>query len=186
MRDGGKLPFILRWPSKEGRFPVLVTYDGHWGGGTIPGPEEKEYLRQGYAVLGVSSRGTGAAEGVFAPFSTQEGDDGKTIIQWAGQQPWCDGNVGMYGNFYAGATQLGEALDYLAEQKLDVLAVHEALDELAALQERQSQIVELRFFGGYTIAEISEILQVSVRGHASRYEHNKTVLGRPVTKPIRA
>jgi RNA polymerase sigma-70 factor, ECF subfamily len=57
---------------------------------------------------------------------------------------------------------LDEALDYLAEQKLDVLAVHEALTELAGLSERQSQVVELRFFGGYTVEEIAELLEVSV------------------------
>jgi RNA polymerase sigma factor (TIGR02999 family) len=57
---------------------------------------------------------------------------------------------------------LDEALDHLARQKLYVLAVHEALDHLAALHERQSQIVELRFFGGYTVAEIADMLEISV------------------------
>jgi RNA polymerase sigma factor (TIGR02999 family) len=57
---------------------------------------------------------------------------------------------------------LDEALDHLARQKLDVLAVHEALEELAGLNERQSQVVELRFFGGYTVPEIAELLEVSV------------------------
>jgi RNA polymerase sigma factor (TIGR02999 family) len=57
---------------------------------------------------------------------------------------------------------LDEALDYFARQNLDVLAVHEALTELAALHERQAQIVDLRFFGGYTVEEIADLLQVSV------------------------
>jgi RNA polymerase sigma factor (TIGR02999 family) len=57
---------------------------------------------------------------------------------------------------------LDAVLDYFAEQNLELLAVHEALDQLAALHERQSQIVELRFFGGYTVEEIAEQLQVSV------------------------
>jgi RNA polymerase sigma factor (TIGR02999 family) len=48
-----------------------------------------------------------------------------------------------------GPVPLDEALDYFARQHLDVLAVHDALDELAGLHERQSQAVELRFFGGY-------------------------------------
>src|SRR6266851_322413 len=109
MKDGVKLALILHRPGVPERFPVLVTYDGHWGGGTVLGPEEKEYLRHGYGVLGVSVRGTGSSEGVFTPFSPQEGEDGKTVIEWAGQQPWCDGNVGMYGNFYAGLTQLAVA-----------------------------------------------------------------------------
>ena len=56
---------------------------------------------------------------------------------------------------------LDEALDYLAQQKLDVLAVHEALDELAGLHARQSQVVELRFFGGLSIEETAEVLKIS-------------------------
>src|SRR5262249_7813144 len=57
---------------------------------------------------------------------------------------------------------LDEALDYLAQQKLDVRAVHEALESLAVLHERQSQIVDLRFFGGYTVVEIAALLEISV------------------------
>jgi RNA polymerase sigma factor (TIGR02999 family) len=61
-----------------------------------------------------------------------------------------------------GPASLDEALDYFARRHLDVLAVHEALDQLAGLHERQSQVVELRFFGGYTVEEIAGLLQVSV------------------------
>jgi len=44
---------------------------------------------------------------------------------------------------------------------VDLIALHEALDRLAALDERKSRIVELKFFGGLTTAEISEVLQLS-------------------------
>jgi RNA polymerase sigma factor (TIGR02999 family) len=57
---------------------------------------------------------------------------------------------------------LDETLDYFAQRNLDVLSVHEALEELASLHERQSQVVELRFFGGYTVEEIAGLLEVSV------------------------
>jgi RNA polymerase sigma factor (TIGR02999 family) len=55
-----------------------------------------------------------------------------------------------------------DVLDHFAQQRLDLLAVHEALNQLAGLHERQSQVVELRFFGGYTVEEIAEQLAVSV------------------------
>jgi RNA polymerase sigma factor (TIGR02999 family) len=57
---------------------------------------------------------------------------------------------------------LDAVLDHFAEQRLDLLAVHEALTSLAGLHERQSQVVELRFFGGYTVEEIAGLLGVSV------------------------
>ncbi|MBX3351812.1 MAG: sigma-70 family RNA polymerase sigma factor [Phycisphaeraceae bacterium] len=49
------------------------------------------------------------------------------------------------------------------EQDLDLLALDEALRDLAQLDERQSRIVELRFFGGCTIEEIAELLGVGKR-----------------------
>jgi RNA polymerase sigma factor (TIGR02999 family) len=64
---------------------------------------------------------------------------------------------------------LDEALDYFAAQRLDLLALHEALDRLADLHARQAQVVELRFFGGYTVEEIAEQLQVSVTTVESDY-----------------
>ncbi len=42
-----------------------------------------------------------------------------------------------------------------------VLAVDQALDRLADLDERQVRVVECRFFGGYTIAETADVLDVS-------------------------
>lgn len=46
---------------------------------------------------------------------------------------------------------------------VDLIALDEALDELARLDERASQVVELRFFGGLTENEIAEKLGVSER-----------------------
>ena len=43
----------------------------------------------------------------------------------------------------------------------DLVAVDEALEALAKLSPRQSQVVELRFFGGLSIEEIAEVLKVS-------------------------
>lgn len=40
----------------------------------------------------------------------------------------------------------------------DVVAIHEALDDLAKRDPRKAQIVELRFFGGLTIDEIAEVV----------------------------
>lgn len=45
----------------------------------------------------------------------------------------------------------------------EVLALNEALEKLAKLDERQAQIVELRFFGGLTVQEVAEALGVSKR-----------------------
>src|SRR5215470_17610546 len=44
---------------------------------------------------------------------------------------------------------------------VDVLALHTALSSLAEIDQRQAEIVELRFFAGLTVEEIAEILDIS-------------------------
>ncbi|MCA9287158.1 MAG: sigma-70 family RNA polymerase sigma factor [Phycisphaerales bacterium] len=46
---------------------------------------------------------------------------------------------------------------------VDLIALHEALEKLEALDARQSKIVELRFFGGLGMKEIADVLGVSLR-----------------------
>jgi len=48
------------------------------------------------------------------------------------------------------------------EKSADIVALDDALDSLAQLNERQSQVVELRFFGGVELEEIAKVLKVSV------------------------
>src|SRR5689334_3447043 len=57
---------------------------------------------------------------------------------------------------------LDAVVDYFQEQGLDLVAVHEALDRLAELNERQAQVMTLRYFGGMTVAEVAAALEVSV------------------------
>lgn len=56
-----------------------------------------------------------------------------------------------------------EALAVYRERNADVVALDDALTELAKLNTRQSRVVELRFFGGLTEEEIAEALKISPR-----------------------
>jgi RNA polymerase sigma factor (TIGR02999 family) len=56
---------------------------------------------------------------------------------------------------------LDEALKISEEQAEELLALDEALVRLQALDERQSRIVELRFFGGLNIDETAHVLRIS-------------------------
>ena len=58
---------------------------------------------------------------------------------------------------------LDEALTITAGHTAELLDLDEALTALSKLDARQSQIVELRFFGGLTESEIAEVLKVSER-----------------------
>ena len=56
---------------------------------------------------------------------------------------------------------LVEALEVAQEQGADLVALDDALQTLATLDPRQSQVVEMRFFGGLSIEETAEVLGVS-------------------------
>ncbi len=56
---------------------------------------------------------------------------------------------------------LDEALNVAGRTDVDVLMLDEALKELARLDERQSRIVELRFFTGLSIDETADVMDVS-------------------------
>lgn len=52
--------------------------------------------------------------------------------------------------------------EHFAEQpEIDLLALNEALDELAKMDPQQERIVELKFFGGLSIEETAEVLGIS-------------------------
>ena len=56
---------------------------------------------------------------------------------------------------------LNEALLVSHENNTDLVALDDALKALASLDARQSQVVELRFFGGLSVEETAEVLHVS-------------------------
>ena len=59
------------------------------------------------------------------------------------------------------ALELDEALVAAQGLSADLVALDDALKDLAALDPRKGQIVELRFFGGLSVEETAEVLKVS-------------------------
>jgi RNA polymerase sigma factor (TIGR02999 family) len=62
---------------------------------------------------------------------------------------------------YATRISLDDALNFFEKADLDLVTLDEALNELAQLDRKQAEIVELRFFGGLTIEEVSQVLEIS-------------------------
>jgi RNA polymerase sigma factor (TIGR02999 family) len=56
---------------------------------------------------------------------------------------------------------LEEAISFPQQKEVDLIALDDALKELAEFDQTQSRIVELRFFGGLTIEETAEALRIS-------------------------
>ena len=64
----------------------------------------------------------------------------------------------------------------LPSNQLDVLAVDEALQQLAAQDPRAAELVKLRFFAGFTVAEAAETLGVSVATAENDWAYAKSWL----------
>ncbi|MBM3948846.1 MAG: CocE/NonD family hydrolase [SAR202 cluster bacterium] len=107
MRDGTTLYADVLRPVGRGKFPALLQrtpYDR-------TSPITRSFLvdvnraaQRGYAVVIQDCRGRFASEGEFHTF-VNEINDGYDTVEWTASQPWCDGNVGMFGGSYVGATQ---------------------------------------------------------------------------------
>ena len=61
----------------------------------------------------------------------------------------------------AKALNLDESLAVGAEPRTDLVALSDALDELAKLDPRKARVVELRFYGGLSVEDSAEVLKVS-------------------------
>jgi RNA polymerase sigma factor (TIGR02999 family) len=69
--------------------------------------------------------------------------------------------AGKRGGFSGDPISVSQVPDPAGGQDIDVLNLHQALDDLAALDPRQANVVELRYFGGLKIDEIAEAIDVS-------------------------
>ena len=112
LADGTQLEYTVELPAVTGRFPVALQYAGYCEG-TSPSCNAPNstpaLLAAGYAVLGVSIRGTSCSSGTFDAFTDQEWSDGAAAVEWAARQAWSDGHVGMYGDSFPGIMQVGVA-----------------------------------------------------------------------------
>ena len=70
-------------------------------------------------------------------------------------------HAGKREGFSGEPVSLSQVADPAGGQDIDVLNLHQALDDLAALDPRQADVVELRYFGGLKIEEISVAVNVS-------------------------
>jgi len=65
---------------------------------------------------------------------------------------------------------------------IDLLGLNDALDQLAILDERQSRIVELRFFAGLSIEETAEVLHLSPASIKREWQTARAWLFREMTR----
>ena len=66
------------------------------------------FASHGYPFLTIDVRGRGNSGGTFRPL-IQEAADGFDVVEWLARQPYCNGNIAMWGGSYAGYAQWATA-----------------------------------------------------------------------------
>jgi uncharacterized protein len=134
MDDGLTLRADVYRPIVDGRYPAIVSY-GPYGKGlafqegyksaweimardypdAVSGTTNKyqnwevvdpeKWVPDGYVCVRVDSRGAGRSPGYLDHNNSRENRDFYNCIEWAAQQPWCTGRIGLNGISYYASSQ---------------------------------------------------------------------------------
>lgn len=120
--DGTILKGDIFRPDAPGTYPVIMAQgpfprqmDSHlgvddnggvsWDNWYFEQANPNYWVPRGYIYISFSTRGYGGSEGDTVALDYQEFTDFYDAIEWAAAQPWCNGNVGLYGISYYAFTQ---------------------------------------------------------------------------------
>ena len=112
--EGISLAADICTPKVAGPYPAVVVFSAYshqlQSSGLPTGNNETGeaalFADRGYNHIVVSRRGMGRSQGdsvVF--FNDTDVDDHVAVIEWCAQQPWCDGNVVLFGTSYYAIVQ---------------------------------------------------------------------------------
>lgn len=117
MRDGIELSANLWLPIAQHsaeKFPAILEMIPYrkddW---RAPSDHQRGayFAQRGYAFCRLDIRGTGSSAGLaLDEYTPDETQDGYEAVEWLAAQPWCNGNVGMWGISYGGFTAIQVAL----------------------------------------------------------------------------
>jgi len=120
VRDGTRLAVDICRPAKNGipvsePLPLIWTHSRYHRAhyteegkirSVVDSQGMQRILKHGYIIAAVDVRGGGASFGIRRGiFTPEEAQDSYDINEWFAKQPWCDGNIGMFGSSYLGITQ---------------------------------------------------------------------------------
>jgi len=131
MSDGTEINADIFRPDSDEKFPAIFGYHPYdqeaqtapikhssfstfffrnpgqeKGNAYIEAGDPDAFVRRGYIYVIANIRGTGKSGGKYPFLAPPEAQDGFEIIEWIARQPWCTGDVGMFGVSYFAWIQL--------------------------------------------------------------------------------
>ncbi len=114
VEEGVALAADVYLPKVHGRYPAIVVFSAYnkelQSSGAPTGTNETGsppvFTNRGYAHVVVARRGVGRSQGESIVFCNEtDAEDHAKVVAWAATQPWCDGNVVLFGTSYYGMSQ---------------------------------------------------------------------------------
>lgn len=129
MRDGVTIYTDIFRPATDEKVPAIVAWSPYGKNGSgnqnldiFPGllgiaadslsslqkwegPDPAYWCANGYALLNPDARGAFMSEGDLEQWGPLDACDGYDFIEWAAQQAWCSGKIGMSGNSWLAVSQ---------------------------------------------------------------------------------
>jgi len=108
MPDGCRLAARIWLPADAGQHPVpaileYIPYRKRDATAERDEMNHRYFAGHGYAGVRVDLRGSGDSEGLLTDeYLPLELEDGVNVLRWIGEQPWCNGRVGMIGISWGG------------------------------------------------------------------------------------
>jgi putative CocE/NonD family hydrolase len=117
MSDGAVLRANLWLPDGAAKAPTVLTATGYNKDTTNPTGQacsgsggiataDTSLADDGYAVMLLDDRGTGASQGAWDSWGERTQLDYQEVLDWIQAQPWSDGSVATTGGSYMGITSL--------------------------------------------------------------------------------
>ena len=131
-------------------------------------PDPVWWAGQGYAVVNCDLRGAGTSGGRGSLLSDQEAEDVYDLIEWAADQPWSSGSVGLLGVSYLAISQWKAAA--LAPPHLRAICPWEGFTDAYR---------DLAFPGGIREHGFTRLWSVSLRGVRVSYRFTEQQRARP-------
>ena len=112
MDDGCQIAMRIWRPTNAHEVPVpaimeMIPYRRRDGTAAADATRHPYIAGHGYACVRVDIRGTGDSGGIVTDeYTDREHADACAIIAWLAEQPWCNGNIGMWGISWGGFNSL--------------------------------------------------------------------------------
>jgi len=147
VRDGVRMATDVYLPTDDSgtpsgeALPTIMTRTPYGKNGSES--TGRYYASHGYAFVAQDTRGRYNSEGIWHMLD-DDGRDGADAAAWIADQPWSNGDVGMYGGSYVGGTQHAVAMERAPELK--TIIPTDAMSNLGHQSMRNGGAFELRFW----------------------------------------